>query len=136
MPLLAPVMTATLPLRSLPICSTIPVLPASSRRRCYAGARGIVTVSVIRRDKGDDRIGTADCGGGRARGRIRPARRCVRRRGRVPGDPVGGHPVRHPPADGTRNGAGDGRAERAVRVLAVPAAVWGRSADGGCDRRL
>src|SRR5258706_10913496 len=136
MPLLAPVMTATLPPRSLPICPAIPVLPASSPRRCYAAARGIVTVSVVRRHKGDDRNGIADCGGGRARGRIRPARWAVRRRGRVPGDPADGHPLRHPPADGAGNRAGNGRAERVVRVLAVPAAVWRRSADGRYDRRL
>src|SRR5947207_2650720 len=43
-PLLAPVMTATLPVRSMPIRAAIPALPESCpRRRCYACSRDIVT---------------------------------------------------------------------------------------------
>src|SRR5262249_45188236 len=43
MPLLAPVMTATLPLSSLPIRPVMLSLPPSAPRRCYALGRGIVT---------------------------------------------------------------------------------------------
>src|SRR5947207_14156352 len=122
-------MTATLPVRSMPIRAAIPALPESCpRRRCYACSRDIVTgFGQEGAGSRDDCGGRADFGGGGAGRRLGPVWGPVRDRRRRARDPAAGARLWAAPADGAGDGPRHGRAECAVWALGLSPAGWGLS---------
>jgi len=97
--------------------------PASPPRRCYA----VPVLSPFPSSDGTKAMiatGIANCGGRPGSGWIRPARGLFGV-GAGSCDPADGHPLRHRPADGAGNGAGDGRCRIVLFRSGGTASGWG-----------